>query len=108
DPRHPAPSPSPDAFRRAPRPAYLVHQNLRQTSQERGLEGIACVDDTPRATVLALQEYQHTECAAALRLAPDWLSFIEYMQGPDGRFANCIFDEASRKNLRGQDIAHPR
>jgi hypothetical protein len=48
-PWHPAPSPSPDAHLRAPRPAYLVHQNLRQTAQERGLEGIAC-RGLPRCT----------------------------------------------------------
>jgi hypothetical protein len=71
-------------------------------AQESGLEGIACVDDTARAAVLALQVYEQTADAEALQLARDWLSFVEYMQGPDGRFANFILDEAGTKNLRGQ------
>jgi len=71
-------------------------------AQDSGLEGIACVDDTARAAVLALQVYQQTASAEALQLARDWLSFVEYMQGPDGRFANFILDEAGTKNLRGQ------
>jgi hypothetical protein len=71
-------------------------------AQDSGLEGIACVDDTARAATLGFQVYQQTASAEALRLARDWLSFVEYMQGPDGRFANFILDEAGTKNLRGQ------
>ena len=72
------------------------------TARESGFEGIACVDDVARAALLALYTYEHTGAESALRQACDWLRFVEYMQGPDGRFTNFIVDEAGAKNLRGQ------
>lgn len=71
-------------------------------AHESGLEGIACIDDAARAAILALCIYEQTESPEALRLAKGWLSFVEYMQGADGRFANFIVDTAGTKNLRGQ------
>jgi hypothetical protein len=72
------------------------------TARESGFEGIACVDDVARAAILALYTYEQTGSEEALRLARDWLRFVEYMQEPDGRFTNFIVDEAGTKNLRGQ------
>ena len=72
------------------------------TARESGFEGIACVDDVARAALLALSTYEHTGAESALRQARDWLRFVEYMQGSDGRFTNFIVDEAGAKNMRGQ------
>lgn len=71
-------------------------------ARESGLEGIACVDDVARAAILALRVYEQTQSPEALRLAQGWLSFVEYMQEPDGRFSNFIVDTAGTKNRRGQ------
>ncbi len=72
------------------------------TARESGFEGIACVDDVARAALLALSTYEYGGAASALRQGGDWLRFVEYMQGSDGRFTNFIVDEAGAKNLRGQ------
>lgn len=71
-------------------------------AHESGMEGIACVDDVARAAILALQTYEQTGNPEALRIALEWMSFIEYMQGADGRFTNFILDGLGTKNLRGQ------
>ncbi len=72
------------------------------TAKESGFEGIACVDDVARAAILALQEYEESGSSSALRLARGWLSFVAYMQEPDGRFLNFIVDGHGAKNRRGQ------
>ncbi|GAC1514450.1 MAG: hypothetical protein NVS2B16_21170 [Chloroflexota bacterium] len=68
---------------------------------ETGFEGIACVDDTARAALLALAEYERTGAARALRLARRWLTFVAYMQYPDGSFANFIRNASGVRNASG-------
>jgi hypothetical protein len=70
-------------------------------AQETGYEGVACVDDTARAAVLALGVYEHSGARRALHLARRWLSFVEYMQYPDGSFANFIRNSAGVRNATG-------
>ncbi len=48
-------------------------------AQDMGHEGIACVDDTARATLLALGVYERSRSRHALHLARRWLTFVEYM-----------------------------
>lgn len=66
-----------------------------------GYEGIACVDDTARAALLALQIYRRSGSRKALALARRWLTFVEYMQYPDGQFANFIRNSAGIRNATG-------
>ncbi|MBV9282010.1 MAG: hypothetical protein JOZ41_18175, partial [Chloroflexi bacterium] len=68
---------------------------------ETGYEGIACVDDTARAALLALSIYERRRSARALGLARRWLTFVEYMQYPDGCFANFIRNAAGIRNASG-------
>ncbi|GAC1431671.1 MAG: hypothetical protein NVSMB65_05180 [Chloroflexota bacterium] len=70
-------------------------------ARETGYEGIACLDDTARAAVLALGAYEATGNPRALSLAIGWLNFVEYMQDDGGRFSNFIVDEFGTKNLTG-------
>ena len=70
-------------------------------AQETGYEGIACLDDTARAAVLALGIYERTRSRNALALARRWLSFVEYMQYSDGSFANFIRNSAGIRNATG-------
>lgn len=71
-------------------------------AQDSGFEGIACLDDTARAAVLALEVYEQTGSAAALQLAQEWLGYLRYMQLPDNRFVNFIKDPAGTRNVNGQ------
>lgn len=66
-----------------------------------GFEGIACVDDTARAALLALEVHERTGSRAALTLAKRWLTFVEYMQYPDGSFANFIRNASGVRNATG-------
>lgn len=66
-----------------------------------GYEGIACLDDTARAVLLALAVYERTHSRLALRLAKRWLTFVEYMQYPNGKFANFIRNGAGIRNATG-------
>ena len=72
-----------------------------QAAAETGYEGIACLDDTARAATLALGLYEQTRFRRALLLGRRWLSFVEYMQYPDGTFANFIRSEAGIRNASG-------
>jgi hypothetical protein len=81
----------------APTPGEALHclQTVLDVypADDRGFEGIACVDDTARAAVLALQVYEMTQSAVALDLACAWLRFVMYMQGErDQRMLNLILD----------------
>lgn len=66
-----------------------------------GYEGIACLDDTARAALLALKVYERSRSRKALALARRWLTFVEYMQYPDGDFANFIRNSAGVRNASG-------
>lgn len=66
---------------------------------ETGYEGVACLDDTARAAVLALDVYATTGEEAARTFAYRWLSFVRYMQYPDGSFANFIRNAAGVRNV---------
>jgi hypothetical protein len=70
-------------------------------AQDMGYEGIACLDDTARAASLALAVYERTGSRTALSLARRWLTFVEYMQYPDGSFANFIRNAAGVRNATG-------
>jgi len=70
-------------------------------ADETGFEGIACVDDTARAALLSLAVYERTRSRKALSLARRWLTFVEYMQYPDGDFANFIRNPSGIRNASG-------
>lgn len=81
-------------------PAGPEDYDLRPVAaSETGFEGVACVDDTARAVVLALDVYDATHEVQALDLARRWLTFVEYMQYPDGTFANFIRDWNGTRNV---------
>ncbi|MGH2448481.1 MAG: hypothetical protein ACRDFS_07760 [Chloroflexota bacterium] len=66
-----------------------------------GYEGIACLDDTARAALLALGIYERSGEPEALALARRWLTFASYMQYPDGDFANFIRNGSGIRNVSG-------
>jgi hypothetical protein len=82
------------------------HQYRTVTAAESGFEGVACVDDTARAAILALRIYERSRSRRALMLANRWLRFVAYMQYPDGSFANFIRNASGVRNATGR-TSHP-
>lgn len=68
---------------------------------ESGMEGVACVDDVARASLLATYAFEHDGEKGAATLARRWLRFVHYMQLDDGRMTNFIVDRRGRRNLSG-------
>jgi len=49
-----------------------------------------CLDDNARALLMVLMTYRQTKNMRALELSPIYLSYIHYMQNPDGTFRNFL------------------
>ncbi|MCH7756119.1 hypothetical protein IH970_13495, partial [candidate division KSB1 bacterium] len=58
-------------------------------------EGIACVDDVARATVVYLRHFEITGDTTSLKRARKLLDFCLYMQAEDGQFYNFIYADHS-------------
>jgi hypothetical protein len=58
-------------------------------------EGIACVDDTARAAVVYLNDYEQTKNQDSLNKAKLALNFVMHMQASDGEFYNFINKDLS-------------
>ena len=66
-----------------------------------GFEGVACVDDASRATVLLLDLWEMTRLPRTVAWARSLLEFLRYMQQDDGHFVNFIVDWRGRRNDLG-------
>jgi Carbohydrate family 9 binding domain-like len=64
-------------------------------------EGIACIDDSARAALVYLEDYERTRDPASLDKARRLLNFVLYMQAEDGQFYNFILDRAGTINKTG-------
>jgi hypothetical protein len=84
-----------------PRSSDLGAPAQMRPAQERGFEGVACVDDAARAVVLYCALYRSRPRAPLRSAALGLLEFVAYMQDEDGRFANFILDWTGIKNLTG-------
>lgn len=73
-----------------------------RAAAESGPEGISCVDDVARAAMLGLRAWEQERLEDGRALAQQWLAFVNYMQGEDGRFTNFIVDAAGQRNMGGQ------
>ena len=49
-----------------------------------------CLDDNARALLMVLMAYKQMKIPLALELSPVYLSYIHYMQRPDGKFRNFL------------------
>ncbi|MCM2535866.1 hypothetical protein NDK43_30745 [Neobacillus pocheonensis] len=58
-------------------------------------EGIACVDDTARAAVVYLNDYEQTKNQDSLNKAKMALNFVMHMQADDGEFYNFVNKDLS-------------
>ncbi len=103
-------------------PDGTIGYRIRRAA-ESGDEGLACVDDGARAVLLALALVERSQrgpssprpagrgaggeepVGDALRWAERWVTFVRYMQLPDGRFVNFVYDKTGRRNLHGRTSA---
>lgn len=58
-------------------------------------EGIGCVDDTARAAIVYLRDFELNRNRDSLERARKALNFIRYMQADDGEFYNFVFADYS-------------
>ena len=72
-----------------------------RSARESGVEGVACVDDAARAVILYCRLWDQSHVAHTRAAAYALLRFLAYMQQPDGRFTNFIFDWTGRRNRTG-------
>lgn len=69
-----------------------------------------CLDDNSRALLMALMAYRQMKDKRALELSPIYLSYIHYMQNPDGTFRNFLsfsrnyLDEVGSEDSFGRTI----
>src|SRR2546429_6603965 len=71
------------------------------SANDKGYEGIACVDDVARGVVLFLDLWQETSDPRLRAWASGMLDFVLYMQRDDGRFHNFIRDWDGTINTDG-------
>jgi glycosyltransferase involved in cell wall biosynthesis len=69
-----------------------------------------CLDDNARALLMVLMAYRQNKDVRALELSPVYLSYIHYMQNPDGTFRNFLsfsrsfLDEVGSEDSFGRTI----
>jgi len=69
-----------------------------------------CLDDNARALLMVLMDYRQMKDKRALELSPIFLSYIHYMQNPDGTFRNFLsfsrqfLDEVGSEDSFGRTI----
>lgn len=69
-----------------------------------------CLDDNARALLMVLMAYRQKKNVRALELSPIYLSYIHYMQNPDGTFKNFLsfsrqfLDETGSEDSFGRTI----
>jgi hypothetical protein len=68
---------------------------------ERGVEGVACVDDAARACTLLFRLWAATGNDALKRWAEGLLNFVLWMHAGDGRWHNFIYDWQGTRNTDG-------
>lgn len=71
------------------------------SARESGEEGVACIDDAARALVLWCDLWVATGSPVARAWVDGLLAFCRWMQQPDGRFLNFVFDWRGTRNVDG-------
>jgi len=80
---------------------YANDEDRALAARDRGFEGVACVDDAARATVLFLDLWRDTGDRRLRDWATGLVDFVLYMQRDDGRFYNFIHDSDGTINTDG-------
>jgi hypothetical protein len=70
-------------------------------ARESGFEGVACIDDAARLLDLLCDLWTRAPDPALERWARGLLEFVLWMQGPDGRWLNFVYDWRGTRNEAG-------
>jgi hypothetical protein len=70
-------------------------------ANESGFEGVACVDDAARLLDVLCDVWTRTQAPWVVRWARGLLEFVLWMQEPDGRWINFVYDWDGARNTSG-------
>jgi hypothetical protein len=93
----PLPAAGPDALG----VAIYDHPDGAVVARESGLEGVTCVDDVARLLGLLGDVWERTRLPWVERWARGLLTFVLWMQEPDGTWLNFVTDWDGEKNQHG-------
>ncbi|MGH2539364.1 MAG: hypothetical protein ACRDGK_02465 [Actinomycetota bacterium] len=94
----PVPAAGPDALALG---VYTDPSGELVAASESGFEGVACVDDTARLLDVLCDVWSATGSTEVERWARGLLEFVLWMQEPDGRWLNFVYDWAGSRNEGG-------
>src|SRR4249920_1741964 len=80
---------------------YADRRGSLITAKESGHEGVACVDDAARLLEVLCDVWTKTQLPWVERWARGVLAFVLWMQEPDGRWINFIYDWDGVRNEHG-------
>lgn len=92
------PAAGPDALTVA---VYADGDDETIAARESGFEGVACVDDAARLLGLLCRVGERSPSREVERWARGLLDFVLWMQEPDGRWVNFVYDWDGRRNTAG-------
>jgi hypothetical protein len=94
----PVPAAGPDALAVA---VYAGTNDEPRMARESGFEGVACVDDAARLLDVLCDVWTRSKQPWAERWARGLLEFCLWMQEPDGRWINFVYDWEGARNASG-------
>ena len=94
----PIPVAGPDALAVA---VYAGGDDEPRMARESGFEGVACVDDAARLLDVLCDVWTRSKQPWAERWARGLLEFCLWMQEPDGRWINFVYDWEGTRNASG-------
>jgi hypothetical protein len=94
----PVPAAGPDALAVA---VYAGTDDEPRMARESGFEGVACVDDAARLLDVLCDVWTRSKQPWAERWARGLLEFCLWMQEPDGRWINFVYDWEGTRNASG-------
>ena len=94
----PIPSAGPGALAVA---VYADGSDETVAARESGFEGVACVDDAARLLGLLCRVWDREPSPQVEAWARGVLEFVLWMQEPDGRWVNFVYDWDGSRNHRG-------
>lgn len=80
---------------------YAKGNDEIEAARESGFEGVACVDDAARLLGLLSRAWRRTPLAPIRDWARGLLEFVLWMQEPDGRWVNFVYDWNGDRNDQG-------
>lgn len=98
----PLPAARPDAVAVA---VYADMNDEAVPARESGFEGVACIDDAARLLGVLCRVWSRAPLRPIEAWARGLLEFVLWMQEPDGRWVNFVYDWDGTRNMEGRTSA---